>query len=524
MNFIHFSNRRFNSCPRMSFASVDSTPIYEVRRDSRSSSNKKEKSEKPTHSKKFYQQLRDDLLTKSKLAFGRIDASVQTVKTVFDQPYDALMTGIFNEEIKSRNLLHSVQEKTKASVKTPYELLDKVIDIAGTRNSGGGVIKTVDDYKESLQLMHLHLQYEKHRREVHADRNRRLLGMSRKIHQYEQNQETLTEQVKILTQELEKVNDQLTNLRLTFNSREADMLKETETWRNKYIMENEENQKLRAVVEQLKTEVHEYSKEKGETHIELEKARGDLFDVKNELRQMMIQAELANRYKDELNHLQSEIIMMGEIQLKCKEKFSSIGLLEAKDYKIALLQDSYMEEINSLKATLESKISSLEAAKIKVTDLESQLTRRDVISADLKRDLKRTKEEYQEKINALEKKYSALKAIMLRKDEHILELYKTRSPVNMSALSPDSERGISDIAGSLEHASSPLSLSQTSSDGLSASFSKSVTEMRNLQALVQQSSSSGERVGDMILTELGPTKTIPADIPTTSTSRSASNN
>lgn len=512
--------RRFNSCPRMSFTSTESTALYDFKHDPRSGgfgSKKDTAAEKPSHSKKYYQQLRDDLIIKSSVAFGRIDASVQTVKTVFDQPYDALMTGIFNEEIKSRNLLNTVQEKDKASVKTPQELLDKVIEIAGTRGSSGGVIKTVEEYKESLQLMYLQLQYEKHRREVHADRNRRLLGMSRKIHQYEQNQETLTEQVKILTQDLEKVNDQLSSLRYTFNARETDLLKETEAWRNKYMIENQENQALRSSVEQLRTEVHEFLKRKSDNHMELEKARGDLFDLKNELRQMVIQAEMANRYKDELNHLQSEVIMMGEVQLKCKEKFSSIGLLEAKDYKIALLQESYMEEINNLKAALESKASSLETAKIKVSDLESQLTRRDVISTDLKRDLKRTKEEYQEKINALEKKYTAQKAIMLRMDEHILEMYKNRSPsVNASALSPDSERGVSDIAGSLEHPSSPLSLSQTSSDGLSASFSKSVAEMRNLQALV-----SG---ADMNITEMG-TKTNPADIPSTSsTTRSTTNN
>ncbi|XP_063700182.1 hamartin [Culicoides brevitarsis] len=504
--------RRFNSCPRMSLNAADSTPIYDLRRESKSSSNKRNDKPPSQHSKKLLQQIRDDLLTKSSGAFGRTDASVQTVKTVFDQPYDGLMSATINEEkeIKSRNSLPSIDAKIK-SLKSPYELLDKVIEIAGTRNIGGsGAVKTVDEYKESLNLIHLQLQYEKHRREVHADRNRRLLGMTRKIHQYEQSHQSLTEQNKILMNDLQLVNDQLTKLRYTFNLREQEMLKETEVFRNKYHVENEENQKLRALVEQLRAENAEYSREKKETHLELEKARGELFDVKNELRQMMIQAELVNRYKDELNHLQSEVIMMGEVQLKCKEKFSSIGLLDAKDYKISLLQESYMEEISNLKAALESKKSSLETALLKVTDLENQLTRRDVISADLKRDLKRTKEEYEEKINALEKKYTAQKAIMLRKDEHILELYKNRSPVNMTALSPDSERGgVSEItAGSLDHASSPLSLSQTSSDGLSASFSKSVTEIRNLQALVQQSTST-------VATEITG-KSHPADIPTTS--------
>lgn len=192
-----------------------------------------------------------------------------------------------------------------------------------------------------------------------------------------------------------------------------------------------------------------------------------------------------------------QVVYNGEVQLKCREKFSSINLLEAKDNKIELLQESYLNEINTLKASLETKSAQLETARVRVSELENQLTGRDVISSDLKRDVKRTREEYQEKINALEKKYTAQKAIMLRKDEHILELYKTRSPVNLVALSPESER-VSDIVGSLEHASSPLSLSQTSSDGLSASL-KSVTEIRNLQALVQQksgNSSFGNSSGD----------------------------
>lgn len=200
---------------------------------------------------------------------------------------------------------------------------------------------------------------------------------------------------------------------------------------------------------------------------------------------------------------------MGEIQLKCREKFTSIEQMEAKDEKIDRLQESYTEEINNLRASLEIKSTALEMAKVRLTELETQMTRRDTIFTDLKRDLKKTKEEYQERIQALDKKYTAQKSIVLRMEEHILELYKTRSPVNLVALSPESsERTATDIAGSLEHASSPLSLSQTSSDGLSASL-KSITEIRNLQAIAL--ADMGVAAGGAVVE-----KSSPADIPSTS--------
>lgn len=47
---------------------------------------------------------------------------------------------------------------------------------------------------------------------------------------------------------------------------------------------------------------------------------------------------------------------------------------------------------------LEARNSALEAAKARIAELESVMTRRDMIIADQKRVLKQVKEEYQEKL------------------------------------------------------------------------------------------------------------------------------
>ena len=67
---------------------------------------------------------------------------------------------------------------------------------------------------------------------------------------------------------------------------------------------------------------------------------------------------------------------------------------------------------------LESRNSTLEAAKARIAELESVITRRDMIIADQKRVLEQVKEEYQEKLevhNLLIIPFNTCKFIILAK-------------------------------------------------------------------------------------------------------------
>jgi hypothetical protein len=65
---------------------------------------------------------------------------------------------------------------------------------------------------------------------------------------------------------------------------------------------------------------------------------------------------------------------------------------------------------------LESRNSALEAAKARIAELESVITRRDMIIADQKRVLEQVKEDYQEKLevhNLLIVSFNTCKLIIL---------------------------------------------------------------------------------------------------------------
>lgn len=92
----------------------------------------------------------------------------------------------------------------------------------------------------------------------------------------------------------------------------------------------------------------------------------------------------------------------------------------------------------------EQKSAQLETARERVSSLESQIMKKDHVFTEKKKELKLVKEEYQEKMNALDAKYTAQKAIILKLEETILDLYRYKAPANSST--QDSEKtGMHDL-------------------------------------------------------------------------------
>lgn len=176
--------RRFNTWPRMNLLAGDFRFVVPGKGAAKQAEESRNKTQQESVKKlnDFKLQIRKDL--NGKLIIGTDDKDTQTVSS-YSQPYDRQLSDLFQEELKLRAV---APEKVPLS---PNQLLEQLIESCATRHATRDSI----EYHESLHLLHLQLQYERHRREVHADRNRRLLGISRQIHQYEQNLATLQNQV-----------------------------------------------------------------------------------------------------------------------------------------------------------------------------------------------------------------------------------------------------------------------------------------------------------------------------------------
>lgn len=243
------------------------------------------------------------------------------------------------EEKKKRQLAD-----TEKSI-TPHEMLDQFIATSIKKRQSIENRNFEEMHKDQIQLLILQLQYERHRREIHEYRNRRLLGKSRKHSGLEQQHATLCDQVSRLSADLATIKDEWTSNRKLFNQREQEILMQANTWKTNYQNELDENKKLRTIIASLKEKIVEEAKTKKEINCELETTRSELFDMRNEVRQAIYQANLGQQYKQELTRLQSEMILMGELQLKCKEKLAELNSLKARDEEFEILQTSYTSEV-----------------------------------------------------------------------------------------------------------------------------------------------------------------------------------
>ncbi|KFB53282.1 AGAP003445-PA-like protein [Anopheles sinensis] len=447
------------------------------------------KQEQLARNQELFQQLRNNL---TNVVVAAPASHCNATRPHWPQPYEQIFYGILQEELRFKNSVSkaAIDRQVHHFVSGRIDqimVLDQYVEMCAKNRAAlaecGGSRSALPEsyYQDHIRLLLLQLQYERHRREIHAERNRRLLGKSRKIRALEQNNDALKDQVARLTREIASLNAELSLVRRKTNGELQEASRECVRWKEALYGEQERGKELMLKIEALQVAMKDETAQRREVQLQLEQAQGELFDLRNELRQALGKADLGQQYREELTRLQSELIMLGEVQLRYKEKMTELDRLRAREAEIAIMKANYHEEWKELKFALQQKSAQLDTAKERQAELEQQLIKREETVTLQKRTLKAVKEEYQEKFKALESKYEAQKAIIIRMEDTIEEL-RVNSCV---AKSPDSDR--TDAVGSLDH-TSPLSISLASSEGLS--------EIRNLSALVAQNSAGlGAQLG-----------------------------
>lgn len=97
-------------------------------------------------------------------------------------------------------------------------------------------------------------------------------------------------------------------------------------------------------------------------------------------------------------------------------------------------------KFSELQSALDSKSSQLGTAEERLILLQQQYAQRGNLLADNKRNLQAVKDEYEEKLKAVEAKYIAQKAVVLRLEESILDLYRMKSAGCLNMILPEPDK------------------------------------------------------------------------------------
>ncbi|XP_063230787.1 hamartin [Bacillus rossius redtenbacheri] len=389
-------------------------------------------------------------------------------QTVSSAPYEHLFLGIV--PVVSSKILYS-----------PENLLDKYIEyVVHTNDSECEVWRL----KDQLVLFNLQLQFERQRREVHAERNRRLLGKSRSNRALEEHNSALCDQLSLLQRDKESLHVQLERMRED-NYLQEERLQETISYWQKQF--SAEQRKSRDLAMQVNIQEQELAKAKETTaalNQEFSKVESVLFAATKDHPQSAVIEQL----RTSLEQAHKEIILMGELQQKYRERFSQLTVLQNFEEEKVQLLESYRQEVQTCHELLEVRTSERDASNARVLELEKALLGKDNVIAEQKRLLKNEKEQYCGQLEAVESKYNAQRALNQKLEEFVMELNQRGTRGNKS---PDDTASVSSGEKQLGP-NSPLSQSLCSAEGvcLSTILGGQGMEMKDLQQIVDKPSVS----------------------------------
>uniref|UniRef100_A0A671P0Q6 Hamartin-like n=1 Tax=Sinocyclocheilus anshuiensis TaxID=1608454 RepID=A0A671P0Q6_9TELE len=386
-------------------------------------------------------------LTKESMSYEPLfDLALPKVASLFLERKTAEAIQRADEEREHREEL----EGEDLSATSPLEVLDRVIQqghdthekvLKRTPSSqsqsadphSGGPVSTASDelgmLHSQLLLLHNQLLYERHKREQHALRNRRLFGRIVNATALEEQNNSMKTQLKLQDIEIQAVQVSL----------------KEEQRRSRHIQEDRD-----ALVNQLQTQIQQLQKERNdyyskmqelknqkkvrEMEAELQKANNKVCNMGHMLSQLSIKLNNSENMEQQMAFLNKQLLLLGEANKLCVEEIDRLGPEASKE--LNMLQASSLREAERLRQSSLQQSQRLEAAQQRITDLETQHTKKEQAIREQKKLLENVKSQATEHLQASENRYLAQKHITQALQSELLELYSQIELKNLNTKSP----------------------------------------------------------------------------------------
>ncbi|XP_074042761.1 tuberous sclerosis 1 protein hamartin isoform X2 [Leptinotarsa decemlineata] len=406
-------------------------------------------------------------------------------------PYEHLFLGVFpsleNNEIKSSSDSSPAPFTVSDDRILPssiYDILDRYVEMAVQCSDKNSLLHM----KEQLQLVHQQLLFERHRRETHAYRNRRLLSDAKSSRSLEEHNSALRDKVQLQQKDFDDLREQLENYKKERMEEEKKFIKTIHYWENESKMILNEVKMLKVANEVLSRDLKEMQNNCAVANNKLHETQASLLDAVAEVTIAKQQVLAGEKVKKELDQVNKELLLIGELQLENMRRIETFSASRNNEYEVEELKKACEEEIKAMNQQLEAKVGILEAYKHRVIEMEHIILERDNLILSLKQMIQEVNEQRFEKLEAVESKYQTQLIISRALEERImdlgqrLEFERGKRSVHSPDTSSCHEVNVTTTAGFSPH-SSPLSASLASSEGSAAFHEK---EVKNLQALVDQ--------------------------------------
>ncbi|XP_060763390.1 TSC complex subunit 1a isoform X2 [Neoarius graeffei] len=322
-----------------------------------------------------------------------------------------------------------------------HDLHEKVLKRSPSSNpsaephcGGSGIPDELALLRSQLLLLHNYLLYERHKREQHALRNRRLLRRIINATALEEQNNSMKAQLRL--QEVE-----IQTLRVSLQEEQA---------RSKHLQQEGEAQvqQLHSQLQKLQHERHDYctktqelqsdlqesKKRMDEMEAELQRANNKLCNTGHLLSQLTIKLNNSESLEQQMAFLNKQLLLLGEANKLCVQEVQRLGPDSHKEKK--MLQMCSTRESERLRQSSIQQSQRLEAAQQRITDLETQLTKKEHLILEQKKLLENVKNQAKGQLQASENRYLAQKHVTQALQSKMLQLYSQLELTSLSNSTP----------------------------------------------------------------------------------------
>ncbi|XP_067137028.1 hamartin [Centruroides vittatus] len=339
-------------------------------------------------------------------------------------------------------------------------------------------------------LLHNQLLFERNKREIHAERNRRLLGKAKRAWMLEEQNGAMKDQLQLQErkiQDLENEINKLSNLYLKQQDAKEQKFEEL----NKRLRElTHNNIALKEINSKIDEQLIQQKQENEVLRCELRKVYSQLAETKLELDSAFRQVNRCQKLEEEAKWLSKQVVLLGEMNQHFRERIESLQPTPVIAAEEAMWKTSALSEISALKQKLEAKTILLEDYQSKNAQLETAIANNTTIMAEQKQLLEMTKSCHQDILNAKDSKIATLQKIWEQQEVYILELQQKLKIAESKASTPtrrERQKVAENIAGHM-----PVLVPETAADETDCNPFRSEEPASDVPDAAEETSRMGE--------------------------------
>ncbi|XP_032814581.2 hamartin isoform X2 [Petromyzon marinus] len=272
-----------------------------------------------------------------------------------------------------------------------------------------------------LHLLHAQLLYERHKREQHALRNRRLLRKVITATALQEQNAAMRDQLRLQDEEILVLRRSLTEEQQRSQQQRMEKEQNMGFYQVQLRSLQSDRDSLSASNRELQCKLDETYRDVVRLKVELQKANCKVYDTIHELQRLQEKLESSETLSQQADMLNRQLLVLGELNELYREELHNINHYADKEGEMCLL--SHRRELEKARQCMRQQAQRVDAASRRINDLENSIMAKDILLLEQKRFLENVKNQGRSQQQAMESKYKAQKRINQALESHMLELY-----------------------------------------------------------------------------------------------------